>query len=559
VRDLTIHDQTTIAQTTTASQAIIAPQTIIAQCTPQGSGAIALLRISGPQALEVASRISILASKQTLTSVPTHTIHYGFILPFDTPAFAKASNGHSGAKPDGAASEDRRTGGESKPIHKTAPKQIIYSEWAQEQSEKIDNVLFLVMHGPKTFTGEDTVEITCHNNPFIIEKIIELAIAAGARHAHNGEFTRRAVLNNKIDMVQAESINELIHANTQVSLKQAMAQVNGSFSHWIGGLEKNILKALAFCEASFEFLDEEITFDQQIKTFLQETLDTIHQVKLTFDKQQHIRQGIRIAIIGSVNVGKSSIFNALLHQQRAIVTNIAGTTRDVIEAGVYKNGNYWTLIDTAGLRETADIIEQEGITRSFEQAQLADIILLAFDRSRELTSRETEVYAKIIREHEEKIIYVHNKADLPAHASFGDSTLAGNLDPLVTNIGQDTRIKAIAVSARPETNYINAGHTPTGQANIGIDKLEQEVESKIQAIFAAVTSPFLLNKRHHHILLALEKDLIHILSFFDNAQIPYELVAYHLNDALAHLSDLTGKTVSEQAMDAIFREFCVGK
>jgi tRNA modification GTPase len=499
VRDLTIHDQTTIAQTVVASQPIIAPQTIVALCTPQGSGAIALLRISGNLALEIASRISVLASKQSLTSVPTHTIHYGFI-----------------------------------------------AECSQEHSEKIDSVLFLVMHGPKTFTGEDTVEITCHNNPFIIEKIIELAISAGARHAHNGEFTRRAVLNNKIDIVQAESINELIHANTQVSLKQAMAQVNGSFSSWIGKLEKNILKALAFCEASFEFLDEEITFDQQIKSFLQETIDTINHVKLTFDKQQNIRQGIRVAIIGSVNVGKSSIFNALLHQQRAIVTNIAGTTRDVIEAGVYKNGNYWTLIDTAGLRETADVIEQEGITRSLEQAQLADIILLAFDRSRELTSRETEVYAKIVREHEEKIIYVHNKADLPAHASFGESKHA---DLLATNTGQDTDReikdkKVVAVSAH---------------ANTGIQALELAIENRILAIFASVTSPFLLNKRHHHILLALEKDLTHILSFFDSSPIPYELVAYHLNDALAHLSDLTGKTVSEQAMDAIFREFCVGK
>ncbi|MDP3889414.1 MAG: tRNA uridine-5-carboxymethylaminomethyl(34) synthesis GTPase MnmE, partial [bacterium] len=327
---------------------LLAPdqEAIIAQCTPRGSGAVALLRISGINAIEIVTRISKLTSNKTLSELPSHTIHYGFIV-------------------------------DNSGMH-------------------IDQVLFLLMLAPKTFTGQDSVEITCHNNPFIVEQIISLAIEKGARLADPGEFTKRAVLNNKIDLIQAEALNELIHANTQMSLKQSLSQLEGSFSNWITTIEQELFKALALCQASFEFIDEEITFDDQIKQIINKTLETITSIKNTFDKQQYIRQGIRIAIIGSTNIGKSSLFNALLQQERAIVTNIAGTTRDVIEAGAYKNGNYWTLIDTAGLRKTNNTIEQEGIKRSFEQADLADIILLVFDGSCTLTKHEQIVYQQLL-------------------------------------------------------------------------------------------------------------------------------------------------------------------
>lgn len=321
-------------------------ETIIAQCTPQGNGAIALLRISGLEAIEVATKISSLASGLPLKNLPSHTIHYGYI---------------------------------------TNP-----------QGERIDHVMFLLMQGPKTFTGQNTVEITCHNNPFIIQAIIEQALLHGARMAKNGEFTKRAVLNKKIDIIQAEAINELIHANTQFGLKKSLAQLEGSFSHWIEKIQKKLLKALAFSEASFEFIDEEMSFGPQIKTIITETLNTITSIKKTFEQQLHIRQGVRIALIGSVNAGKSSLFNALLNKERAIVTNIAGTTRDALEAGLYKDGIYWTLIDTAGIRQTEDVIEQEGIKRSLHEAQLADIILLIVDNSRIPSPEERAFYTDII-------------------------------------------------------------------------------------------------------------------------------------------------------------------
>lgn len=458
-------------------------EVIIAQCTPSGIGALALLRMTGIHTIEVATRISLLADGQLLSQLPTHTIHYGWVI-------------------------DTRQNSDS----------------TQLKNIKLDNVLFFLMRGPKTFTGQDTVEITCHNNPFIIESIIQQAILHGARLAQNGEFSFRAVLNNKIDVLQAEAINELIHANTQMGLKQALAQVNGSFSSWIQKIEKQLLKILAFCQASFEFIDEEITFDDQIKEMVAHALSELNAAKITFDQQKHIRNGIRIALVGSVNVGKSSIFNFFLQQNRAIVTDIAGTTRDVIEAGLYRTGNYWTLIDTAGLRETDNTIEQVGIIKSFEQAQLADIILLVFDGSRAFSQNENIIYADLYEQYKDKIIMVCNKVDLPQ----ASETIDWQSYPVSTKNGT------------------------------GFSDLEKALEERVEKLFATINSPFLLNKRQFNIITALEKDVKHIETLLYST-LQYEIIAYHLVDALAHCSELTGKSISEQGLDLVFREFCVGK
>ncbi len=447
---------------------------IIAQCTPQGKGALALIRVSGPQVRILVGSFARLASGKKIEEVPSHTIHYGHI---------------------------------------------------HDQEVSIDHVMIIVMDGPKTFTGQDTIEITCHNNPFLIEALITQGIKHGARIAQEGEFTRRAFLHGKIDLIQAEAINELISANTQLALKKSLSQLEGSFSHWISILERELIRALAWCEASFEFLDEEAEFGPQIKEQIMTVLEKITELKKTFDAQQQIRQGIRIALIGSVNAGKSSIFNALLGHRRAIVTNIAGTTRDVIEAGVYRNGNYWTLIDTAGLRQTADIIEQEGIKRSFEEAHKADIILLVFDGSRSLSDEEQNVYQELMNMYKHKIILVRNKADL---------------------LLQEHVLKD---QAHIPFSTILQEHNA---------QLEGALENKIQEFFSSLDSPFLLNKRQHTLLLGLEKKLYTILELLTGV-IQYEIVSYHLKDALEHISELTGRSVSEAGMDMVFKEFCVGK
>ncbi len=450
-------------------------QTIIAQCTPKGSGALALLRISGPQAIEIATNISKLASGKALRELPTHTIHFGYVI--------------------------------------------------NSSCEHIDQVLFLLMHAPRTFTGEDTVEISCHNNPFIVADIIKSAIIAGARIAQNGEFTRRAVMNNKIDLVQAEAINELIHANTTVALKKSMAQLEGSLSAWIAGLENSLLQALALTEASFEFLDDEISFGSQIYQIIDSADTKIKTICSSHDQQLQIRTGIRIAICGSVNAGKSSLFNALLAKDRAIVTNIPGTTRDTIEAGLYKDGNYWTLIDTAGIRQTDDLIENQGIERSLKEVSRADIVILVLDGSRLLEDHEKTFYQECIANHNPKIILIRNKVDAA-------------LDNTIT-FGQT----CIDCSCKTKQN---------------IDIIEKAIADKIAALFDLINAPFLLNERQAHLLHTLDQKLSFIKSMLVEP-IQYELVSTQIKDTLIFTSELMGKTISESNMDLIFKQFCVGK
>ncbi len=448
---------------------------IIALCTPRGKGALALIRISGTAVRRLVDSFTRLASGKKVTDVPSHTIHYGSIL---------------------------------------------------NKEEQIDSVMVIVMDGPKTFTGQDVIEITCHNNPFLIEAIIALAITGGARLAQEGEFTQRAFLQGKIDLIQAEAVNELINATTQHALKKSLAQLEGSFSHWITALEKDLLRTLAWCEASFEFLDEEKEFGDQIKASLEELLKKIAVLKQTFSVQQQIKEGIRIALIGSVNAGKSSLFNALLNQKRAIVTPLEGTTRDVIEAGLNHNGNHWTLIDTAGLRQTKDMIEQEGIKRSLEEAHKADIILLTTDGSRPLTSQEQVVYTDILETYPTKCILIHNKADI---AQSENSSLHTHM--------------TIRVSAL---------------SNLNIDQLHTMIGKKIRELFASLDSSFLLNQRQHALLLNLEQKLKAVHTHFNDA-IAYELISYQLQDALTIATELTGKSISEAVLDQVFKEFCVGK
>lgn len=450
-------------------------QPIIAQCTPKGPGALALLRISGMGTLEIVDKIGYCSSGKKLSGAPTHTIQYGSMV--------------------------------------------------NPKGEPIDQVLFLIMHGPKTFTGQDTVEISCHNNPFIIEEIITVALTAGARLAQEGEFTKRAVLNKKIDLLQAEAINDLIRANSQQALKQSLAQLNGTLSARVAQIEKQIIKAIALSEASFEFIDEEdMTFGAQIEKIIASILDDIHLIKKSFDQQLQIRNGIRIAFLGSVNAGKSSLFNALLGKERAIVTAQAGTTRDAIEAGLYQNGQYWTLVDTAGLRQTKDVIEQEGIRRSKQEAQKADIILLIVDGSRPLSQEELAIYQELYTVYGHKTILIKNKADLPEHAPHS----APGMIP-----ASDRQPKSIA-------------------------QIFQAIQQTITHLFTALSSPLLLNQRQFNLLLQLEQKLTGIVPLLKEP-VQYELLSYHLTDAASHLAELTGKTISEESMNAIFREFCVGK
>jgi len=452
-------------------------ETIVAQCSPDGIGAVALIRLSGATAFEIADRICLLHDK-TLCTVPTHTIHYGAVI--------------------------------------------------NQDKAPIDQVLFLAMRAPRTFTGQDTIEITCHNNPFIIAAIIQRAIECGARIAAPGEFTRRAVVNGKIDLLQAEAINDLIHAHSQKALEKSLAQLGGTLSATIHSIEQRLLKAIALCDASFEFLDEEhMGFKAQIGSLLEAIKQEIRTLCSASGHQKYIREGVRIALIGAVNAGKSSLFNMLAGADRAIVTPIAGTTRDTLETGLYRDGMYWTLIDTAGLRTTDDIIEREGINRSYQQAHQADVILLVLDSAALITEQENAVYQDLINRYESKIITVFTKSDLPARLLFN-----GTVKKTVKSSIKDCASAELIKDA--------------------IQEIVDQLSSTWQL-------PFLINQRHLNFLIALADRLETAQSILEKEPVAYELVSYHLNDLLSSMTDFTGKSISEYAMDEVFRSFCVGK
>ena len=454
-------------------------KTIIALCTPRGNGAIALIRLSGEDAIEIANKIGILHSEQKILTVPSHTIHFGHIV--------------------------------------------------DANNNLIDQVMLIIMKSPKTFTGENVVEITCHNNPFIIEEIILQAIKNGARNALPGEFAKRAFLNNKIDLIQAESINDLIHAHTQQAIKKSLCQLEGSFSNWLSMIEEKLVRCLALCESSIEFLDEEIEFGHQIKDEVDAITTQIFDAKKQFNNQQQIKEGIRVAIIGSVNAGKSSLFNRLLNKNRAIVTAEPGTTRDSIEAGIYQENFYMTLVDTAGLRQTENIIEQEGIKRSFDEAKKADIILLVFDSSKKTTDEELKIYQQIKNEYESKIIFVCNKSDLNENNSSEKQ-----------NLNCENKIQ---ISTKTNNN---------------LDLLEKKIIEKVKLLLEKNDSPFLLNQRQYQILIDLENKLETLIQNL-KGPIEYELISIHINEALQIITELYGKSITEKSLDKIFQEFCVGK
>jgi tRNA modification GTPase len=451
---------------------------IIAQATAKGSGAIAMVRLSGQNLFAVVAPMIKLPHTQSIEQCAGDTVHFGWVI--------------------------------------------------DETGLKIDQCLFLVFKAPKSFTGQDVLEITCHNNQFIIEKIIDRALQLGVRSAQPGEFAHRAVLNDKMDIVQAEAINELIKAQTAQAVQLSLAQVEGSLSAKIAHIEQAVLKIIAFTEASFEFLDEEMTFDSEILQMLEQLLADIEYVLAGHDKQHFITQGIKIALVGSVNVGKSSLFNTLLKKDRAIVTDIAGTTRDTIEAGFRFGDLLFTLVDTAGLRQTQDVVEKIGIDKSFQEAHLADIIFLVFDVSQPLDRIQKELYQNVLAQHHAKTIVVYNKID--AQEIFYPEFI-------------DQDIPVVCVSAQKKEN---------------IEDLLDALEKKVQNTLHVSDVSYILNARQAD---TLQTFLHACQQAYSKAQkrIEYELLSKQLQEALELLCQVSGKDVSEAVMDTVFKGFCVGK
>lgn len=452
--------------------------TIAAIATAIGEGGLAVVRVSGANAIAIADKVFRLggSSKTTLSAASSHTIHYGHIV---------------------------------------------------RNGTVVDEVLVAVMRAPRTFTRENVIEITCHGGMLAAKTILDTLLENGARLALPGEFTRRAFLNGRIDLAQAEAVADLIYARTELALSAANEQLAGKLSQRINELRDDLLRTLAHIEAHIDFPDEDIAPEtkEQLLNRLDKANRFIDGLLRTANEGQLLRRGIRVAIVGRPNAGKSSLLNQLLGHERAIVSQIPGTTRDTIEETANIRGIPVVFIDTAGLREGRDEIEVEGIRRSHQTIGRAELILQVLDASEPLTSPDTAYIEEFASR---KRILVINKTDL--------------LKRLVLPKGLPGRI--IATSCR------------TGE---GIEALKDEIKSIVWAgEVKAEMLQVMVNSRHED---ALKRGRTAVISASDglrNNQ-TLEVIALELRIGVNAVGEIVGKTTTEDLLDSIFSQFCIGK
>jgi tRNA modification GTPase len=459
--------------------------TIAAIATPLGEGGLAVLRISGEDALAVADKIFVPEGKKSLkpSGATTHTIQFGKIV---------------------------------------------------QKGKTIDEVLLAVLRAPRTFTREDTVEISCHGGILPAKLVLDAVLAGGARLAEPGEFTRRAFLNGRIDLAQAEAVADLIHSRTELALAAANEQLAGKLSQRINQLRDDLLHTLAHIEAHIDFPDEDIAPDtrEQLLQRLDDGVAFISELLKTANEGQILRRGIRAAIVGRPNTGKSSLLNQLLGRDRAIVSPIPGTTRDTIEETANIRGLPVVFIDTAGLRETRDEIEVEGIRRSRQSLAQAELILHVLDAGEALTAEDQNYFNEFVGK---KRILVRNKIDLPVKWQW---------PPKFDGLDSSNLAAPLDVSCA------------TGQ---GIEPLKDAIKGTVwSGEVKAEMLQVMINSRHQDALnRASTAALRSIQALRGNATL--ELVALDLRIAVAAVGEIVGKTTTEDLLDSIFGQFCIGK
>lgn len=484
--------------------------TIAAIATPVGEGGLAVIRISGPAAFAVADKsfLPIGKNSQKPSVAASHTIHYGKII---------RSN------PGAPAS--------SRPVD--ASNQDLYRQEAGASGEApfrvIDEVLLAVLRAPRTYTCEDSVEITCHGGILPAKLVLDTLLTNGARLADPGEFTRRAFLNGRLDLAQAEAVADLIHSRTELALAAANEQLAGKLSRRINELRDEMMKTLAHIEAHIDFPDEDIAPDtrQQLQRRLEDGVKFMDELLETATEGQILRRGIRAAIVGRPNVGKSSLLNQLLGHDRAIVSPIPGTTRDTIEETANIRGLPVVFIDTAGLREARDEVEEEGIRRSHESLARAELILHVFDASEPLADEDNEFLSVFANK---KRILVRNKIDLPVKLSglrIADSEFE-IVDVCCLN-GQGIEALKDAIKER------------IWSGEIGMEMLQ-----------------VMVNSRHHDALNRARGSTQRAIEALD-ANLTLELVALDLRIAVGAVGEIVGKTATEDLLDCLFGQFCIGK
>ena len=455
--------------------------TICAISTAIGEGGIAIIRVSGGNALEIVSKIFKAKNGKDIKDMKTYTMRYGHIVNIN------------------------------------------------DKEDIIDEVIISYMKGPRSFTAEDIVEINCHGGVTSTNKVLETVIKAGARLAEPGEFTKRAFLNGRIDLSQAEAVMDLISAKTELAMKSALMQSSGSLSQRINKLNEYLLNVLALIEYAVDFTedDEEVdpTIPIRVKESLENAKNDIEKLLKSADEGKIIRDGLSLAIVGKPNVGKSSLLNVLLKEKRAIVTDIAGTTRDVIEEYINLDGIPLKIIDTAGIRETEDIVEKIGVERSKEKLNEADLVLLVLDSSRELDDEDRLIIEAV---KDKKSILILNKIDLENKI---DVSILNNFE------------NKIKISAKED---------------IGIDGLKNEIKNMFFNGKIDSESLIISNSRHKQALIRAEENCNEALIRVKNNEF-LDLISIYVTAALKALGEITGSELEEDLVNKIFKEFCCGK
>ncbi len=463
---------------------------IVALATPSGAGAIAVIRVSGEKAIEIGASVFQSIKRKDLLKQKSHTLHLGHII---------------------------------------------------DENKTLDEVLISIFKGPNSYTGENTIEISCHGSTYIQQQIIQLLLRKGCRMANAGEFTLRSFLNGKMDLSQAEAVADLISSDNEVSHQIAMQQMRGGFSNELAQLRQELLNFASLIELELDFAEEDVAFADrtQFRELLVRIESVLKRLIDSFAVGNVIKNGIPVAIVGEPNVGKSTLLNALLNEERAIVSEIAGTTRDTIEDELVIGGIGFRFIDTAGIRDTKDVIESIGIKKTFEKIEQAQVVLLLVDGCRLLVDGLTTVKIEIEKIRNQyplkPIIIIINKKDLiPNDNQFIIS------QELTTNNNQ------------PKTLFISAKN------NLGIDELKNQLLSFVNTGALRNNETIVTNTRHYDSLLKA-LDEIQKVKFGLETNLSSDLMAIDIKESLYHFGMITGEVTNDELLGNIFANFCIGK
>ncbi len=458
--------------------------TIAAVATAMSDSGIGIIRISGDEAIKIADRIYRSKSgKKRLVNVESHTVHYGFIY---------------------------------------------------DKDELIDEVMVVVMKAPNTYTREDTVEIDCHGGILVMTKILETVIKNGCRMAQPGEFTKRAFLNGRIDLSKAEAVMDLIHSKNEFALKSSVKQLKGSVSDQVKFLRDEILYEIAFIESALDD-PEHISLDGYREKLEEKTLSVKADLKKLVDSADNgklLKDGINTVIVGKPNVGKSSLLNLLVGEERAIVTSVAGTTRDTLEESIKLNGVGLNIIDTAGIRDTSDEVERIGVEKARNYANNADLIIYVVDASRKLDENDEEIIKLIASK---KVIVLLNKTDL---------TQVVDEDEFMTLVSENKDLRIIKTSTKE---------------NVGIDAFENAIKEMFFGGEIAVNDEiYITNGRHKEALMEAYTSMDFVLGSLAD-DMPEDFYSIDLMNAYASLGRIIGEEVGDDLVNEIFSKFCMGK